>query len=56
MARNNFNELYGLLERKRRQLLQLERKYQDMEEVHSHCAQKRTRNETRIAQLEMMLA
>ncbi|CAH1390078.1 unnamed protein product [Nezara viridula] len=56
MARNNFNELFGLLERKRRQLLQLERKYQDMEEVHSHCAQKRSRNETRIAQLEMMLA
>ncbi|XP_014291925.2 putative leucine-rich repeat-containing protein DDB_G0290503 isoform X4 [Halyomorpha halys] len=56
MDRNNFNELFLLLERKRRQLLQLERKYQDMEEVHSHCAQKRTRNETRIAQLEMMLA
>ena len=45
-----------MLKGKRKALIQMERKLHNMEEVHSHCAQKRTRNETRIAQLEMMLA
>ncbi|KAF6199800.1 hypothetical protein GE061_006098 [Apolygus lucorum] len=52
----DFTELYSMLEVKRHTLLRMESQIRSLQEVHAHCGMRRTMQESRIAELETMLA